>query len=287
MLASNEPAEPWLDEGVNEWADGKVMRALYGDGASVIDWMGWEAETGELVRAVLDDASELPTPIANAAALFPDDRAYSQTVYGQTMRAMKTLERHVGPLKLAAAMKAYAKQFAFKHPTGTDLFDTLETELGMDLGWFFEPAFREVGGMRLRVRTARCWPAHLPRGVFGEGAAKTLVTEIEAPDTGSFECEVVITNAGVVHVPVVIRLAFADATSQEVTWDARGAEHWKSFTVKASAPLTSVWIDPDDKIWLDSPMEHHYRIAGNGDASLRAAAWFAAHAQTLMQVIGP
>ena len=31
----------------------------------------------------------------------------------------------------------------------------------------------------------------------------------------------------------------------------------------------------------------YYRIEGDGDASLRAAAWFAATAQTLMQVIGP
>jgi hypothetical protein len=184
-------------------------------------------------------------------------------------------------------MKAYARKFAFKHPTGNDLFETLQTELGVDLAWFFEPVFRKVGGMQLRLRDHRCWPAHAPRGVFGEGAGRKLVTEIEEPDTGSYKCEVIITNTGVVHVPVEIRFTFEDGSMQSETWDARGAENWKSFTLKASTPLASVWIDPDDKIWLDSPLAHHYRIQGNGDASLRAAAWFAAHAQTLMQVIGP
>ena len=52
-------------------------------------------------------------------------------------------------------------------------------------------------------------------------------------------------------------------------------------------PLAAVWIDPESKLWLDSPMTHHYRIEGEGAAALRGAAWFSATAQTLMQVIGP
>ncbi len=43
MLASNEAEEAWLDEGVNEWADGKVMDDLYGTRTSAIDWMGWQS----------------------------------------------------------------------------------------------------------------------------------------------------------------------------------------------------------------------------------------------------
>jgi aminopeptidase N len=31
ILASNEFREAWLDEGVNEWADGVVMASLYGE----------------------------------------------------------------------------------------------------------------------------------------------------------------------------------------------------------------------------------------------------------------
>ena len=56
MLASNEPSEAWLDEGVNEWADAKRDgRALRPAHAARIDWMGWQAEVGALRRAVAGD----------------------------------------------------------------------------------------------------------------------------------------------------------------------------------------------------------------------------------------
>jgi hypothetical protein len=287
MLASNEAAEPWLDEGVNQWANGKVMNELYGARGSAIDWLGWEADTAELFRALVDTREHLPVPIASAAAMFPDEDTYVSGAYDATMRALRTIELAVGPTRFAAAMRAYARKFAFQHPTGRDLFDTLQQELGMDLTWFFEPVFQKVGGMRLALRSAECRGAHAPRGVVGDGPAKKLTTEHEAPYTGSYDCEVIITNTGVVHVPVEIELRFEDGSLQELEWDARGSEHWKAFSVKASTPLAEVKIDPKDKIWLDSPIRHHYRVQGNGDASFRAAAWFAAHAQTLMQVLGP
>lgn len=289
MLASNEPVDAWLDEGVNEWAVSKVLAELYGPRSNLLDWMGWQADSADLRRiAIASDPNSLPNPIASAAASFVDHRAYGEASYGQTLMALRTVEQHVKPTKFAVAMKAYAKKFAFQHPTGRDLFDTLQAELGgVDLAWFFEPVFRQVGGMNLAIRTAGCWPAHLPRGVTGFGATRKLVTEIEAPNTGSFECEVVITNTGTIHVPIEIELRFEDNSTLRVLWDDKGGDHWERFVVQRSSRLAAVWIDPDDKVWLDAPTTHHYRLDGNGDASFRAAAWFAAVSQTLMQVIGP
>jgi hypothetical protein len=286
MLASNEPVDAWLDEGVNEWADGKVMAELYGPRSSLIDWMGWQAESASLRRALADDPGSLPSPIATAAASFVDANAYGEATYTSAMRALMTLEHVVGATRFAAAMKAYAKKFAFQHPTARDLFDTLSKELDQDLTWFFEPVFHRVGGHRLSIRKASCVPAHPPRGVFGSGSARKLVTEIEAPAIG-YDCEVVIANTGTIHVPVSVELRFVDGWTKRFTWDDRGTTHWYRFPIQSSSPLAEVVIDPDGKLWLDSPMQHHYRIEGDGDAALRGAAWFAHAAQTLMQVVGP
>jgi hypothetical protein len=65
-----------------------------------------------------------------------------------------------------------------------------------------------------------------------------------------------------------------------------GGRHWARFVVERSSQLTEVILDPDAKIALDSPMTHHYRIAGDGSAALRAGAWFGSMAQTLMQLVG-
>jgi hypothetical protein len=287
ILASNEPIEAWLDEGVNEWADAKVMAEMYGARASGVDWMGWQAEVSALRRWYAEDPSSLPSPIATAAAAFADDRTWGMQTYATTARALATLEQHVGPSKFAEAMKAYAQAWAFKHPTGRDLFETLSTKLGEDLTWFFGPVWQTVGGIKLGIRTAWCRRAHPPRGVFGDGSSRKLVTEVEAPDTGSYVCEVVVTNTGTMHVPVDLELKFADGSTQRLRWDDKGAGAWERFAVERSTPLVEVWIDPDNKIQLDSPISHRYRLDGDGAASTRAAAWISSVTQTLMQVVGP
>ena len=156
LLASNEAEEAWLDEGVNEWADVRVMAAIYGQRSSVLDWMGWQAELGALRHAADSEAGDNPSPVATAAYAFVDNAAYGEATYTTTMRALQTLEHTVGSQRFAAAMKVYAKTFAFRHPTGRDLFATLGAELGQDLTWFFGPAFHEVGGLRLALRHADC-----------------------------------------------------------------------------------------------------------------------------------
>lgn len=286
ILASNEPVEAWLDEGVNEWADARAMREIYGPRGSFMDWKGWQVDMLALRRAVSGDTSTLPSPIATAAFAFADSAGYAEHSYGTTLRALATLEQTVGANRFAAAMKVYAQTWAFKHPTGRDLFDVLTKELGQDLTWFFAPVFQQVGSVAHQVHTATCRRAHPPRGVFGEGSLKKTVTETEAPETGAFLCEVVIANPGAWHVPVDIEMKFADGSSHRVRWDDRGNGHWARFEVERSSRLTEVRIDPDNKLALDTPMTHHLRIDGDGSAALRAGSWFGSLTQTLMQVVG-
>ena len=137
------------------------------------------------------------------------------------------------------------------------------------------------------TNTASCKRAHPPRGVFGEGTARKTVTANEAPNTGSYRCEVVVTNTSVWHAPVDIELKFEDGSSQRVRWDDRGTSgHWERFVVERSSQLTEVILDPDGKLALDSPTAHHYRLVGDGSAALRAGAWFGSMSQTLMQIVG-
>jgi hypothetical protein len=288
ILASNEPVEAWLDEGVNEWADHHVMQDLYGPRSNFIDWGGWQADFAWVERAVRsDDFNDLPAPIATAAYAFPDAETWAKQTYANPSMVLHTLERQVGSAKFLAAMKVYAKEFAFKHPTSRDLFAVLERELGVDLGWYIGPAFQQVGGHALSVRTAECDSKHDPRGVFGDGPTRKTKTDAEAPDSGTYWCEVVLQNTGVIHVPVDVELRFADGSTLREHWDDRGAGNWKRFLVERSSPLVEVRVDPDRKIMLGNPVGYHVRVDGDGSASLRAASRIASWAQTLMQLVGP
>ena len=283
ILASNEPVEAWLDEGVNSWADVIVMRDIYGARANGIDWMGMQADTGAL-GVVYGGHEPEPLPIASAAYLFPDEGSYGRLTYRETAAALATLEKHVGSSKFMAAMKTYAKEHAFKHPTGRDLMTTLERELGMDLGWYFRPVFYEVGGHQLKLRSAECRDAHKERGVVGQGPARK---EPPGPNTGTFVCEVIVENLGVVHVPVDIELEFADGTKQRLHWDDKGDGNWHRFSVERSSRLVEVRLDPDRKIAFGNRAAYQRRISGDTSASRRAAARAATWTQTLMQLVGP
>lgn len=287
ILASNEPEEAWLDEGVNEWADSHVMDELYGARTSAIDWMGYQAKISALRSALATDPADIPSPIASSAYTFVDGDAYESATYASTMRALLTLENYVGASKFMAAMKVYAKEFAFKHPTGRDLFNVLERELGQDLDWFFGPVFHQVGGMKLSVRSASCHEMHKLRGVTGEGSTRKTISETDAPDTGTYECDVVIQNTGVIHMPVDIELRFADGSSQRERWDDRNGGHWQRFHIERSSELTEVRIDPDHKLEIADLTENAERIYGDPAASLRAGARVASWAQILMQMVGP
>lgn len=287
ILASNEFEEAWLDEGVNEWADGVVMARLYGEKQSALDWMGWTAETFRLRRAVQGDLARVPSPIASAAYAFSDFEGYGAATYGKTMMALRTLENLVGRERFAAAMQGYATTWAFKHPTGSDLVQALEAGLGEDLRWFWRPAFYEPGAVDFAVRSASCLPAHEPRGVFGEGPSRKVVAAADG-QRGGWTCDVVIVNLGVVPAPVDVELRFADGSRQRERWDARDGSRWTRLTLARSSPLTEVEIDPDAAVLLASRLlDDHIRLVPDKRAAWRASARVTFWTQGLMQAVAP
>jgi hypothetical protein len=286
MLASNEPEEAWLDEGVNQYTDAIVMARLYEPRASLVDWMGFAGEAGR-VFAALTPTRSVPSAIAQASWTFVDNDAYGAATYAKTAAALRTLEGVVGADPMAAALKKYAETWAFRHPTGKDFFATLATSLDQDLAWFVGPAFYGIGGAELSVRSARCRPRHEPRGVFGDGSGRKLVTGEQAPDGDTWVCDVVIANTGTVPVPVDIELRFEDGTTAHERWDHRDSGHWHAIRIERSSPLAEVEIDPGDRVLLDDdPVDNQYRIQDDVSAAARASARAAYWTETAMQVVG-
>ncbi len=289
ILASNEAREAWLDEGVNEWADALVMASLYGEKQSAIDWNGWKAEDLRLRRAIDPDLGGLPSAIASTAATFPDNGAYASATYTKTAVALHTLAHVIDQdgARFAAAMKRYAEAWAFKHPTGADLFASLEETLGEELDWFVQPAFQHPGGVDFAVRTADCQRNHPPRGVFGEGSARRTEVADHSAATGGYLCRVVIQNRGTIPVPVTIEVRYRDGTHERFTWDHRDASRWQEFEFARSSPIARVTIDPEGLVLLaDHPLDDDVRIDGDRHAAWRATARLTFWTQSLMQVVG-
>ncbi len=287
MLASNEALEPWLDEGINQWANGVVLERIYGGRGNVVDWHELEANLYDLLRASLEHPDAIPTPIATAAHAFVDSPAYFDAVYQRTALALRTLEGILGRDELIAAVGEYARRWAFKQPTGRDFFAALSQHAGRDLSWFFEPVFYQTGNAELKVRSIDCRQTHEPRGVVGEGTERRVVTEASAPATGAHRCSVIVQNTGAVRVPVDVELVFQDGTRERMQWLDSGHGRWKELAVVRSSQISEVIIDPDDKVLLADPLPMAERVLGDPSASYRAAARMGFWAQQLMRLGGP
>jgi hypothetical protein len=293
MLANNEVEEAWLDEGVNEYADAIVMGEIYGHASSLLDWGGYQAEYLALLRGGQSFVKPSPDPIARPSYQVVDDASYMINTYVRPALALKTLENLFGARRFHAAMRDYARRFAFRHPTGRDFFLALEKSLGEDLDWFARPVFQQSGFTRYRVRTAQCRPRHEPRGIFGSGAARRSVgsdhdtDEDELGDDASrpLGCKVVVENLGDLAVPVDIEIEFADETRLATHWDGRGG--WHRFDLERTSPVRAVYIDPEQRNLLDThPAENSVRVAPELGPCRRAAARAQFWTQTVIQAFG-
>ena len=275
-----------MDEGINEYADWVVMNEIYGEGQNLIDWNGWKADYLELSAAALR-LSDLPAPVDTLSYEFPTNSAYSSASYRKTAIAMASLEAAVGRDAFRAAMRTYAQRYAFRHPTGEDLFNTLEQSLGREVRDYLEPAFRDIGAAKFEVSHIKCRKKHPPRGVFGRGDGKKTVSEDDAPDSDTWACEVLVTNLGRVPVPVDIDVRFADGTHKRERWNQKPGQTWHKIQTEHTSKVNRVTIDPERKILINESWSvSDKRTSPESAASRRAAARIGFWTQTVMQVTG-
>lgn len=288
ILASNEVEEAWMDEGVNDYLDGLVMDALYGDGRSIVDWLGFQMGPEALRRAIGGPWRENPSPIATVSHAFVDNSAYGHATYAKTGAALRTLDNVMGNERFADAMRAYAKQWEFKHPTGEDFFRSLRDSLGEDIAWFVDPAFRGIGGVDFRVRSIDCAQPHEPRGVHGRGDERTEVSKSDTPPSDQWACDVTVANVGTVPAPVAIELTLASGDTEVHTWDHRDLDPaWHTFTVERASPVVEVRMDPEGKVPLDDGLFGAWHREGEDSAAARRAAARAEFwTQSVMQMVG-
>jgi hypothetical protein len=254
MLASNEPEEAWLDEGLTEYAAGVLMDEWFGEERSFLDLWGLRLGVDDRLR--LFDHGAAVWPIATPSYRM-SDREYGPVTYFKAAAALKTLEGMVGRARLLGALGLYARRHAFGHPTGEDLFAALRDGLGADYGWFLRPAFHESGAIDFRL------------GAISVAERRTTVT---------------VERRGVVPAPVDVALRFADGETVVETWDGRGVAH--TIEIERAARLVGVEIDPGGKLIL----EHEILDNGSGPrdsgaawrAGARAGFWW----QTLAQAVG-
>lgn len=273
LLASNEFAQPWLDEGLNTFANGLVYEDWYGPDGGDGPWMakvaGHPITLADGMRIQSSERWSIEPVDQPAAAFAPLAGGYSSATYTKTAATLHTLRRLVGPASFDAAMRRYADRFRFRHPTGDDLEATLAEVLGeriplghtdtgtpieLSLADFFDQALRTTAEVDFVVHRVVNQPRLGPGGwqrdehgvlVGGEPMPK-------APPEGwadeDLEGVVVVLRRGEFRVPVEVEVELSDGTRDRVLWDGRGRYRvlrWPGKKVRWAS------LDPDGKLVLE------------------------------------
>ncbi len=260
LLASNEVDEAWLDEGINEYADGLILDEWLGPDRSLIDL--WGARVGYYDAERLADCNQLVSPIRTKSYEFAPDE-YGDATYRKTAVVLKTLESMAGKDKLVGAIGRYAREFAFRHPTGEDFLGVLRADLGAQYDGYLRIAFDEPGGADVRLAE---------------------IDNYKKKD--EWLARVVVKNTGRLPVPVEVEVRFSDGTRVTERWDGNGG--WKAFDYQGKRKIVAAVLDPGKKVLVDHDLaDNEWRAATRLGPAWRAGARAAFWEQTALQLVGP
>jgi hypothetical protein len=134
LFASNEHAQPWLDEGMNTTANQLVYWDAYGEDPWVARLFGHEVTTKDLISFSLVMNGDRD-PIDQPADRFdPLVDSYGTVTYQKTGAVMLTLRELSGREPWDRALRRYTEAARFRHPTGALLERTLVEEIGGEDG---------------------------------------------------------------------------------------------------------------------------------------------------------
>jgi len=248
LLASNEFEESFLDEGFNQYYEGRIMDETYGKG-SVFNAFGLKIGDIESSR-VSYTGMENPkiSEIFKYSWKYPKG-TYSTLTYTKTAVWLKTLENILGRNVMDEIMQTYFVRWRFKHPCVRDFINIvneivpkrLGTKFGSDMNWYFEQVLYKAPVCDYTIK---------------EIHEKTFTDE----------------RLGDMILPTEILVKFADGKEEIITW--AGKDYTKKYMFEK--PIISAMIDPKNKILLD------INIVNNSRTLEQSALPFAKYAMKMM-----
>lgn len=134
LFASNEHAQPWLDEGMNTTANQLVYWDAYGEDPWIAELLGQPLTTKDVLSLSMLRGADLD-PLDQPADRFdPVVKSYGTVTYQKTAAVMLTLRELCGRAPWDRAMARYAELARFAHPDGALLERVLVDEIGGERG---------------------------------------------------------------------------------------------------------------------------------------------------------
>jgi hypothetical protein len=258
LIASNEFEEAWMDEGFNQYAEGRILDSLYGAKTAMIDYLGFKMGDLEFSReGYVGMKNPKLSPSFNNGWEYKAG-GYGNFTYTKTAVWMTTLERIIGRPTMDEIMRTYFERWKFKHPCGRDFIAVVNEivpmrhgeKFGKDMNWYFDQVLYGTNICDFEVSSIAVVPVRSPKGVFEkEGKKVESAAEPRASKPQEQESRVTVSRLGEVQLPVDILVKFDDGSEERAEWNGRDRYKILKFTKNSKA----VWakVDPEFKIVMD------------------------------------
>jgi Peptidase family M1 domain len=272
MVATNEFEDAWMDEGINQYTEAKVMDSIFGRSTSSLNLWGATEGEDEDDRLFQIRPADLD-PIARNGWQYADFYSYGGITYGKTAVVLLTLEGMIGEDTMRQAMHTYFERYRFTHPTKEDFLKTIEEVSGKDLRWYFNQAVYGTEILDDEVLKVTSYPAD-----WYKDTAKEKKGETEYVST------VWIHRKNDFLMPVDIDVKFDNGEKIREQWD--GQERWVRFAYQKKAKVESVEVDPEHKIQFDrNNFNNSYVVEGAKAASRKLVNYWISLSQFLAQCL--
>ena len=258
MVATNEFEDAWMDEGINEYTQVKVMDSIFGPSTSVLNLWGITAGEREETRLFYMGAADLD-PIAKNGWQYADSNSYAAITYGKTAVVLLTLESVIGEDTMRRAMHTYFLRYRFTHPTKEDFLKTIEEVSGKDLRWYFNQAIYGTQVLDYEVMKLSSVPVDWYKEDLKEKKGET-----------EYVYNVWIHRKADFIMPIDVEIKFDNGDKVREHWD--GQERWVRYTYQKKAKIESIEVDPDHKIKFDRNNFNNSRTAEAHGAPARKLA---------------
>lgn len=253
LFASDEHRFPFLDEGLNSYAEHSALRARYGE-ASAFAGFGLRISNEALSRAIAA-ARGADEPIAQGAADFVSFRSLGAIVYSRTASLLSTFERVYGKRELDQALHDYANASRFRAPEPEQLIEAVRGRLGNAAAQNLSRALFERGSVDYLVRDVQSAEKDPHAGVFDEGSGRHTIPRSETRPAARHVGRAVVLRHGTLELPVRIELRFEDGRHELREWNGDDARYVVNY--EGTSPLVGVTVDPDLRLLLDEDLTNN------------------------------
>jgi nucleotide-binding universal stress UspA family protein len=272
LLASNEFEEPFLDEGINEWWDARMLQSeeLKFD-VGLLGRLGFKPPPVRIWDFQWLGGSDLTgRPLADPIAGSSWHRMSSTTygaVYAHTALVMHDLEHQLGGDAIARGMKLYYERWHHRHPSAADLREALVDavpEHGDTIRrWFdqhvyavevVDDAVDQVSSEEIVPRPGRTVKDGRSVERTREEIDEEIAAKREAADRAGgpppfMFRSVVRTRRHGAHVPQTLVVEFTDGTQETLAWPV--GERWHRWVFERRAKVKQARLDPENRVLLD------------------------------------